>query len=114
MVDLTTLEGADTHGKVRSLCAKAMRPDPYDPSAPPVAAVCVYPDLVEGAVDALRGSAVQGASVATPLPSGRAALATKLQDVRGAPPAGAAEDRKGIDPRALPPRRDGPGVGGSG
>src|SRR5438552_9276384 len=44
MVDLTTLEGADTHGKVRSLCAKAMRPDPSDPGVPPVAAVCVYPD----------------------------------------------------------------------
>src|SRR5205814_10310666 len=50
MVDLTTLEGADTYGKVRSMCAKAVRPDPSDPSAPPVAAVCVYPDLVETAV----------------------------------------------------------------
>ena len=56
MVDLTTLEGADTPGKVRSLCAKARRPDPSDPTAPPVAAVCVYPDLVETAVDALRGT----------------------------------------------------------
>ena len=46
MVDLTTLEGADTAGKVRGLCAKALRPDPADPAVPPVAAVCVYPDLV--------------------------------------------------------------------
>src|ERR1700761_2544839 len=56
MVDLTTLEGADTPGKVRSMCAKAMRPDPGDPSTPAVAAVCVYPDLVATAVAALRGS----------------------------------------------------------
>ena len=46
MVDLTTLEGADTPGKVRAMCAKARRPDPADPAVPPVAAVCVYPDLV--------------------------------------------------------------------
>src|SRR3954470_25070423 len=70
MVDLTTLEGADTIGKVRSLCAKAMRPDPYDASAPHVAAVCVYPDLVETAVEALHGSPVEIASVATAFPSG--------------------------------------------
>src|SRR3954452_10915422 len=88
MVDLTTLEGADTPGKVRSLCAKAMRPDPTDPAAPPVAAICVYPDLVETAVTALRGSAVQIASVATAFPSGRAALSTKLHDVRDAVAAG--------------------------
>src|ERR671921_873176 len=55
MVDLTTLEGADTPGKVRALCAKAMHPDPSDPAVPSVAAVCVYPDLVETAVQALRG-----------------------------------------------------------
>src|SRR6195952_4294719 len=71
MVDLTTLEGADTPGKVRSLCAKAMRPDPSDPTAPAVAAICVYPDLVETAVHALRGSGVRVASVATAFPSGR-------------------------------------------
>ena len=65
MVDLTTLEGADTPGKVRSLCAKAMRPDPSDPTTPAVAAVCVYPDLVEVAVEALSGSQVHVASVAT-------------------------------------------------
>jgi deoxyribose-phosphate aldolase len=97
MVDLTTLEGADTPGKVRSLCAKAMRPDPADPTAPPVAAVCVYPDLVETAVGALRGSTVQIASVATAFPSGRASLATKLHDVRDAVAAGATEIDMVID-----------------
>jgi deoxyribose-phosphate aldolase len=97
MVDLTTLEGADTHGKVRSMCAKAMRPDPSDPSAPPVAAVCVYPDLVETAVAALHGSPVRIASVATAFPSGRAALSTKLQDVRDAVAAGATEIDMVID-----------------
>jgi deoxyribose-phosphate aldolase len=97
MVDLTTLEGADTPGKVRSLCAKAMRPDPSDPSTPPVAAVCVYPDLVEVAVEALRGSQVHVASVATAFPSGRAALATKLADVRDAIKAGADEIDMVID-----------------
>src|ERR1700734_789927 len=55
MIDLTTLEGADTHGKVRSMCAKGIHPDPGDPSVPSVAAICVYPDLVATAVDALRG-----------------------------------------------------------
>jgi len=97
MVDLTTLEGADTPGKVRSLCAKARRPDPSDATAPPVAAVCVYPDLVETAVDALRGSGVQIASVATAFPSGRAALSTKLHDVRDAVAAGATEIDMVID-----------------
>jgi len=97
MVDLTTLEGADTPGKVRSMCAKAMRPDPSDPSAPPVAAVCVYPDLVETAVTALHGSPVQIASVATAFPSGRASLSTKLHDVRDAVAAGATEIDMVID-----------------
>ncbi len=103
MVDLTTLEGADTPGKVRSLCAKAMRPDPSDASCPPAAAVCVYPDLVETAVDALRatptlgGRTVQIASVATAFPSGRAALDTKLHDVKDAVAAGATEIDMVID-----------------
>ncbi len=97
MVDLTTLEGADTPGKVRSLCAKAARPDPGDPSAPPVAAVCVYPDLVETAVAALRGTSVAVASVATAFPSGRASLATKLIDVGEAVAAGAGEIDMVID-----------------
>jgi deoxyribose-phosphate aldolase len=97
MVDLTTLEGADTPGKVRSLCAKAMRPDPSDLSTPAVAAVCVYPDLVEIAVEALSGSHVHVASVATAFPSGRASLATKLSDVRDAIAAGADEIDMVID-----------------
>ncbi|MFF5210436.1 deoxyribose-phosphate aldolase, partial [Streptosporangium sp. NPDC000396] len=78
MVDLTTLEGADTPGKVRAMCAKALRPDPTDPSVPQVAAVCVYPDLVPVAVDALRGSGVKVASVATAFPSGRSSLEVKV------------------------------------
>ncbi len=97
MVDLTTLEGTDTVGKVRSLCAKAARPDPSDASAPRVAAVCVYPDLVETAVDALHGTPVRIASVATAFPSGRASLATKLHDVRDAVAAGASEIDMVID-----------------
>jgi deoxyribose-phosphate aldolase len=97
MVDLTTLEGNDTVGKVRSLCAKARRPDPSDASAPAVAAICVYPDMVATAVDALRGSPVGVASVATAFPSGRAALATKLVDVRDAVKAGATEIDMVID-----------------
>ncbi|HEX2902245.1 MAG TPA: deoxyribose-phosphate aldolase [Jatrophihabitans sp.] len=97
MVDLTTLEGSDTPGKVRSLCAKAMRPDPSDAGVPAVAAVCVYPDLVETAVRALAGSRVQVASVATAFPSGRAALATKLVDVAEAVAAGASEIDMVID-----------------
>jgi len=97
MVDLTTLEGADTPGKIRSLCAKAMRPDPGDASVPPVAAVCVYPDLVGIAVEALRGSPVAVASVATAFPSGRASLATKLSDVREGVAAGAGEIDMVID-----------------
>ena len=97
MIDLTTLEGADTAGKVRSLCARARRPDPAEPAVPPVAAVCVYPDLVAVAAAALRGSPVQVASVATAFPSGRAALATKLQDVRDAVAAGATEIDMVID-----------------
>src|SRR6516165_4785209 len=81
MVDLTTLEGADTPGKVRGLCVKARQPDPADPAVPPVAAVCVYPDLVSVARAELAGSSVAVASVATAFPSGRASLAVKLADV---------------------------------
>jgi deoxyribose-phosphate aldolase len=102
MIDLTTLEGADTPGKVRSMCAKAVRPDPSDASVPSVAAVCVYPDLVATAVEALRpqlmGRApVEVASVATAFPSGRAALPTTLRDVRDAVDAGATEIDMVID-----------------
>ena len=91
MVDLTTLEGADTPGKVRALCAKARRPDPADPTAPPVAAVCVYPDLVATAAAALRGSAVKVASVATAFPSGRSSPEVKTAEAAFAVAAGAAE-----------------------
>ncbi|TMM37515.1 MAG: deoxyribose-phosphate aldolase [Actinobacteria bacterium] len=91
MVDLTTLEGADTPGKVRALCAKARRPDPTDPSCPSVAAVCVYPSMVATAVDAVAGSAIHVASVATAFPSGQAPLAVKLADTRAAVSDGADE-----------------------
>ncbi|HJP78186.1 MAG TPA: deoxyribose-phosphate aldolase [Pseudonocardiaceae bacterium] len=97
MVDLTTLEGADTPGKVRTLAAKARRPDPERPDVPPVAAVCVYPDLVETAVAGLAGSTVGVASVATAFPSGRAALPVKLADVADAVAAGASEVDMVID-----------------
>jgi deoxyribose-phosphate aldolase len=97
MVDLTTLEGADTPGKVSALCAKAQRPDPTDPTVPAVAAVCVYPDLVSVAVDALNGSAVKVASVATAFPSGRASTAVKLAEVKEAVAAGAGEVDMVID-----------------
>jgi deoxyribose-phosphate aldolase len=97
MVDLTTLEGADTPGKVRALCAKALRPDPADPGVPPVAAVCVYPDLVGVCRAELAGSTVAVASVATAFPSGRASLAVKLADVADAVAAGADEVDMVID-----------------
>ena len=97
MVDLTTLEGADTAGKVRSLCAKARRPDPDYPDTPAVAAVCVYPDMVADAVAALAGSDVGIASVATAFPAGRASIAVKLADVRDALDAGATEVDMVID-----------------
>jgi deoxyribose-phosphate aldolase len=97
MIDLTTLEGADTHGKVRAMCAKGRHPDPGDLSVPSVAAICVYPDLVATAVEAVRGSGIAVASVATAFPSGRAALATKLVDVAEAVAAGATEIDMVID-----------------
>lgn len=97
MVDLTTLEGADTPGRVRSLCAKAARPDARDLSVPHAAAVCVYPDLVAVARDALGGSPVKVASVATAFPSGRASMNVKLLDVREAVEAGADEIDMVID-----------------
>ncbi|EEP73268.1 deoxyribose-phosphate aldolase [Micromonospora sp. ATCC 39149] len=110
MVDLTTLEGADTPGKVRALAAKALRPDPADPSCPHVGAVCVYPAMVPYVAEVLRGSAGSGrpsggpdgnapagpgvvhlASVATAFPSGQAPLEVKLADTRAAVAAGADE-----------------------
>jgi deoxyribose-phosphate aldolase len=97
MVDLTTLEGADTPGKVRDLCAKARRPDPSDPAVPPVAAVCIYPDLVREARAGVAGTKIAVASVATAFPSGRASLAVKLADVADAVNAGADEVDMVID-----------------
>jgi deoxyribose-phosphate aldolase len=97
MVDLTTLEGADTPGKVAAMSAKARRPDPQDPAVPAVAAVCVYPDLVEVAKREVQGSPVVVASVATAFPSGRASLAVKLADTRDAVAAGADEVDMVID-----------------
>ncbi len=114
MVDLTTLEGADTPGKVRALAAKALRPDPADPSCPHVGAVCVYPAMVPHVAAVLRGSGagsgrpsggpgqpddaapaglgiVHLASVATAFPSGQAPLEVKLADTRAAVAAGADE-----------------------
>ena len=97
MVDLTTLEGMDTPGKVRALCSKAMRPDPADPSCPHTAAVCVYGDMVAIAKDALRGSSVKVAAVATAFPSGRASRTVRLTDTAEAAAAGADEIDMVID-----------------
>jgi deoxyribose-phosphate aldolase len=97
MVDLTTLEGQDTPGKVRALCAKGRQPDPTDPSCPPVAAICVYGDLVPTAVEALAGSGIHIAAVATAFPSGRAPLDVKLADAKAAVAAGADEIDMVID-----------------
>ncbi|MEO3743883.1 deoxyribose-phosphate aldolase [Plantactinospora sp. B5E13] len=91
MVDLTTLEGADTPGKVRGLAAKALRPDPADPSCPAVGALCVYPTMVPVAAPVLAGSGVHLASVATAFPSGQAPLEIRLADTRAAVAAGADE-----------------------
>jgi deoxyribose-phosphate aldolase len=95
-VDLTTLEGKDSEGRVRSLCAKALAPRPGS-GAPSVAAVCVYPNLVRSAKDALRGSSVKVASVATAFPSGLSNLGVKLADTAAAIDAGADEIDMVID-----------------
>ncbi|EWC60721.1 Deoxyribose-phosphate aldolase [Actinokineospora spheciospongiae] len=97
MVDLTTLEGADTEGKVRTLCAKGRRPDPEHPDVPRVAAICVYPDMVATAVAALGDSGVGVASVATAFPSGRSSLRVKLADTAYAVETGATEIDMVID-----------------
>jgi deoxyribose-phosphate aldolase len=97
MVDLTTLEGADSPGRVRSLCTKAMYPDSSDAATPRVAAVCVYPDLVAHARFVLGSSPVAVASVATAFPSGRSSLRVKLLDVTEAVAAGADEIDMVID-----------------
>ncbi|MEX2658581.1 MAG: deoxyribose-phosphate aldolase [Acidimicrobiales bacterium] len=90
-IDLTTLEGADTPGRVRGLCAKAVRPEPSDETVPPVAAVCVYPAMVPTAVEALAGSGVKVASVAGAFPAGLSDLDLRLDDIRAAVAAGADE-----------------------
>ena len=97
MMDLTTLEGMDTPGKVVQLCQKAKRPLPSRADVPSCAAVCVYPDLVGVAVEALAGSTVQVASVATGFPAGRTDRPTKLREVGLAVAAGATEIDMVID-----------------
>jgi deoxyribose-phosphate aldolase len=97
MMDLTTLEGADTPGKVAALASKAMRPDPVDRTVPPVAAVCVYPNLVPVARERLDGSPVKVASVATGFPSGQYPTELKVADVRAAVELGADEVDMVID-----------------
>jgi deoxyribose-phosphate aldolase len=89
--DLTTLEGSDSPGKVRQLASKAMRPAPGDPSIPHVAALCLYSNLVSIAVEALRGSGVKVASVATGFPSGQVPLELRLAEIEQAVEAGADE-----------------------
>ena len=97
MIDLTTLEGADTVGKVRSLCAKALVPDALDPTTPRPAAICVYGDMVATAKQALGDSGIHVAAVATAFPSGRASMPVKIADTRDAVEAGADEIDMVID-----------------
>ena len=97
MIDLTTLEGKDSEGKVRQLCRKAIRPEPSDPTVPHVAAVCVYPNLVPVAREALAGSGVKVASVATGFPAGLVPLSAKIEDTRRAVAWGADEIDMVID-----------------
>jgi deoxyribose-phosphate aldolase len=101
MMDLTTLEGADSPGKVSALCQKARWPEHGDESIPSVAAVCVYPTLVSIAKRALSGSSVKVASVATAFPSGLSPLSVKLDDTRRAVEFGADEIDMVIDRGAL-------------
>ena len=100
MVDLTTLEGADTPGKVRALASKAVRPDPSDSTVPSVGAICVYNDMVSIArkhLDLVGGAHVPVAAVSTAFPSGRASMVVKIQDTTDAIAAGAAEVDMVID-----------------
>lgn len=100
MVDLTTLEGADTPGKVRSLCAKALRPDPTDLTVPHVGAICVYNDMVKIArdyLDSIGGQSIPVAAVSTAFPSGRASMEVKLRDTKDAIESGASEIDMVID-----------------
>mgnify|MGYP003328586680 FL=1 len=100
MVDLTTLEGADTPGKIRSLCAKAVRPDPSDLTVPHVGAICVYNDMVKIArstLDEIGGKSIPVAAVSTAFPSGRASMEVKKRDTEDAITAGASEIDMVID-----------------
>ncbi len=97
MMDLTTLEGQDTPGKVSALCSKAVRPDPSEPSVPSVAAVCVYPNLVPTAAERLRGTGVKVASVATAFPSGQSPIDVKVREVEEVVAMGADEVDMVID-----------------
>ncbi len=100
MVDLTTLEGSDTPGKVRALCAKAVYPDPTDLTVPSVGAICVYNDMVKiarEALDAGGGKNIPVAAVATAFPSGRASMEVKIQDTKDAIANGAGEIDMVID-----------------
>jgi deoxyribose-phosphate aldolase len=97
MMDLTTLEGQDTPGKIAALCSKAMRPDPADVTVPSVAAVCIYPNLVPTAVERLRGSDVRVASVATGFPSGQTTIEVKVAETREVVEMGADEVDMVID-----------------
>src|SRR5437762_200183 len=91
MIDLTTLEGSDTPGKVAALASKAIRPDPADTSVPSVAAICIYPNLVPTAVERVRGSGVKVASVATGFPAGQTSTQLKVAETREVVEAGADE-----------------------
>ena len=97
MMDLTTLEGQDTPGKVAALCSKAMRPDPTDLSVPSVAAICVYPNLVATARERVAGSGVKVASVATAFPSGQSPTEIKVAETRAVVELGADEVDMVID-----------------
>ncbi len=89
--DLTTLEGADSPGKIRALASKALRPAPADPSIPAVAALCIYPSLVRHAAGVLKDSVCKVASVATAFPSGQASLSSRVAEIEGAVADGADE-----------------------
>jgi deoxyribose-phosphate aldolase len=97
MMDLTTLEGQDTPGKVAALCSKAIRPDPVDPTVPSVAAICVYPNLVATAKSRLEGSGVKVAAVATAFPSGQSPTEIKVAEARAVVELGADEVDMVID-----------------
>jgi deoxyribose-phosphate aldolase len=101
MTDLTTLEGRDTPGKVRALCAKGIHPKPGDPTIPSIAAICIYPSLIAEAKEALSGSTVKVASVATAFPSGQTFRDIKLAETRAAAEAGADEIDMVIDRNAF-------------